>query len=241
MINEKGFTLKSVVFFIVFLIIILIVVFAIQNRRNYNSSLEIVTSFYNQYFQGNINHNYLSKDFQRRLENNELSNNEIFLCMDHNNLEIIETIHHNNYFTMKTNMPNHKFEVYFINENGWKIDAIACINKNETLINKDSVVVNTEEEIKIEETAETSSFTDKELLILERVKKDLSLRLNKNSSEMNAVSIESVLFSDSSLGTSKPGEVYSQVLTSGYIVVISIENILYQYHLDENRMFLISN
>jgi len=56
---------------------------------------------------------------------------------------------------------------------------------------------------------------------------------------IDLVIAEAVIFSDSSLGVSAPGEVYSQKLTPGYFIILSVYGNEYQYHADETRAIFI--
>ena len=51
-------------------------------------------------------------------------------------------------------------------------------------------------------------------------------------SEITVVSTEAVTWPDSSLGCPKPGMMYLQVLTPGYIVMLALDGVNYEYHTD---------
>lgn len=48
--------------------------------------------------------------------------------------------------------------------------------------------------------------------------------------DISTVSIESVNWPDTSLGCPKPGEVYAQIITPGYRIVLKINDKTYTYH-----------
>ena len=110
----------------------------------------------------------------------------------------------------------------------WKIARIECLSvdlEEETVIIKD------------EENVEEIQVID--IPLASRVKKDLSVRLNVDILNIDLVIAEAVIFSDSSLGVSAPGEVYSQKLTPGYFIILLVDGNEYQYHADETRAIFI--
>jgi hypothetical protein len=61
---------------------------------------------------------------------------------------------------------------------------------------------------------------------------DLSLQLNIPSEQIRVISVEQVTWPDSSLGCSKPGVAYIQVLTPGYLIQLDANGKIYVYHTD---------
>ena len=53
------------------------------------------------------------------------------------------------------------------------------------------------------------------------------------------VSVETVQWSDASLGCPKPGMVYAQVITPGFLVVLEAMGEEYEYHTDEGRFVVL--
>ena len=53
------------------------------------------------------------------------------------------------------------------------------------------------------------------------------------------VSVEAVQWSDASLGCPKPGMVYAQVITPGFLVVLEAMGDEYEYHTDEGRFVVL--
>lgn len=247
-INEKGFTLKFVLIFIAIFIVMILIAFTLLKNKN-DAEATVINDFYQELLNGGVEFDkYLSNEFIRRISQGEVSHNEIFLCTSDfkENFELKEIKKRDNYFSVITNIPNTDIEVYTIKEDDkWKIDVIACIINGGNEIAETDELKETHNEAVVEEEIAVEkkeiSYSEKFKVPVERAKKDLSLRTGINGSEILVVDVQAVVFSDSSLGTSKPGESYSQVLTPGYVVVLSINNVIYQYHLDESMLILINS
>ncbi len=63
-----------------------------------------------------------------------------------------------------------------------------------------------------------------------RAEKDLSQRLGVAPSDITATSVVPHTWPDASLGLPRPGEVYAQVVTQGYIVTLDHGGQVYVYH-----------
>ena len=63
---------------------------------------------------------------------------------------------------------------------------------------------------------------------------DLSTRLSISENMIAIESADPVEWSDASLGCPQPGSVYSQVITSGYKVVLSYQGTKYNYNSDSS-------
>jgi hypothetical protein len=74
--------------------------------------------------------------------------------------------------------------------------------------------------------------------MLTRMGQDLAQRLGTPTSVFQVLSIQSVVWDDSSLGCPQPGNSYLQAQTPGVRVVFSYENKTYQYHGAESGNFL---
>ncbi len=70
-------------------------------------------------------------------------------------------------------------------------------------------------------------------------KKDLAFKLGVNTDKINITSCQRHFFSDYTLGTSGPGEVYPQEETEGYIILLNFDNQQYRYHGNYNNLFYI--
>jgi hypothetical protein len=51
--------------------------------------------------------------------------------------------------------------------------------------------------------------------------------------EVTVVSYEPTEWPDTSLGCPKDGEVYAQVITPGYLVILSVDGVEMEYHTDD--------
>lgn len=65
---------------------------------------------------------------------------------------------------------------------------------------------------------------------------NLSGRLDVPVEEIATSSIEAVRWPDASLGCPQPGMMYAQVVTPGYIVILSADGATYVYHTDESKV-----
>ncbi len=66
--------------------------------------------------------------------------------------------------------------------------------------------------------------------VVTKVKNDLTTKINVNYNDIKLIEFKETTFSDHTLGTSSPGQVVNQVLTKGYIIVLSANNRNYIYH-----------
>ncbi len=70
-------------------------------------------------------------------------------------------------------------------------------------------------------------------------KRNLASLLEVNTNEIKIISCEKNVFSDYTLGTSGPGEVYPQQETEGYIIILQFNDQEYRYHGNENTLIFI--
>ena len=75
--------------------------------------------------------------------------------------------------------------------------------------------------------------------ILDRIREDLVRRIGADPAAIEILRTEATVFSDGSLGCAKPGEVYIQVLTPGYHVVLGHEGRTYDYRATETGHFVL--
>jgi len=66
--------------------------------------------------------------------------------------------------------------------------------------------------------------------LIEKAKGNLAQRLSISETEITLVKATDVIWSDSSLGCPQKGMVYADVLTSGYLIILSTNNMEYEYH-----------
>ncbi|HLU52332.1 MAG TPA: hypothetical protein VK011_01945 [Acidimicrobiia bacterium] len=70
--------------------------------------------------------------------------------------------------------------------------------------------------------------------VVEAAITDLAGRLGVGPGEIEVVSVETVTWSDGSLGCPEPGKMYTQALVDGHRVVLSHEGTDYDYHAGED-------
>ena len=64
---------------------------------------------------------------------------------------------------------------------------------------------------------------------------DLAERLNIEAASITAVSTNSVVWPDTSVGCPQPGMVYTQVTVDGALIVLSAGGMTYRYHSGGSR------
>jgi hypothetical protein len=67
---------------------------------------------------------------------------------------------------------------------------------------------------------------------------DLAQRLGVAAADISVVSVTARDFSDTSLGVPQPGQVYAQVITPGYVLVLAVHGQEYTYHGSGARIVL---
>jgi hypothetical protein len=70
--------------------------------------------------------------------------------------------------------------------------------------------------------------------LIEMAKKDLAQRLSISVGEISLVEAKPVVWPDSSLGCPQPGMMYAEVLTPGFLIVLSANDQEYEYHAGKN-------
>ncbi len=121
--------------------------------------------------------------------------------------------------------------------------------EDETIDNDISEIENEEEKEDENEIIDEEDKKEEENKIVEDVdcgdanylavkaKKDLSEMLDINIDEIRIESCQEHIFSDHTLGTSGPGEVYPQEETKGYIIYLNFNEQVYRYHGSGNTLF----
>jgi hypothetical protein len=71
------------------------------------------------------------------------------------------------------------------------------------------------------------------------VLQDASVRLGVPVDELQVTSLESWEWPDASLGCPKEGEFYAQVITPGYLIVVSGAGQQLEYHTDTEGRFVL--
>jgi|SRR3989338_952922 len=67
---------------------------------------------------------------------------------------------------------------------------------------------------------------------------DLAIQSGIKELDISTVSVESVNWSDSSLGCPMPGTAYAQVITPGYKIILKINDKIYTYHASSTNVVL---
>jgi len=75
--------------------------------------------------------------------------------------------------------------------------------------------------------------------VVELAMDDLVQKTGVALKEVRLVSVEAVQWSDASLGCPKPGMVYAQVITPGFLVVLEAMGDEYEYHTDQGRFVVL--
>lgn len=68
-------------------------------------------------------------------------------------------------------------------------------------------------------------------------KADLASRLEVDAEDIAVVSVEAKEWSDASLGCPEEGEMYAQVLTPGYQIILEVDGTRYDYRADQGGSF----
>ncbi|MGD8402485.1 MAG: hypothetical protein PVJ21_02415 [Anaerolineales bacterium] len=66
--------------------------------------------------------------------------------------------------------------------------------------------------------------------LIDKAKEELSQRLSIELTEISLTKAEEVVWSNASLGCPQPGMVYAEVLTPGYLILLEVNNMVYEYH-----------
>lgn len=78
--------------------------------------------------------------------------------------------------------------------------------------------------------------------LVEKAKEDLAGRLSVPASQIDVLEARDVVWPDSSLGCPKPGMLYMQALTPGYLIRLRADGQDYEYHAGRSRsVFLCIN
>ncbi len=74
--------------------------------------------------------------------------------------------------------------------------------------------------------------------IVAMARADMVKRFNFQEGAISVVKVEEREWPDSSLGCPQPGMMYSQVVTPGYLIVLSADGKQYEYHAGRNNVVL---
>jgi len=79
-------------------------------------------------------------------------------------------------------------------------------------------------------TGPAASLPDGSEAALEAAISDLAARLNVGRNAIQVVGVEKRMWSDASLGCPRPGMMYAQVITPGFLIRLSAQGRVYTYH-----------
>ncbi len=244
---NKGFALKSFLIIVGLLLVGVLIVFYFQKNDKELSNIEAVTGLYLQYIEERNIEGFEYLMTEEMSSNMQSAGTDSILCLssvsDYVSLEEVR---------LKNSDPSRleviisdlewPIEIALKEEDGeWKIESIFCPSvriDNELEISITETDNNFNEEIIIN-TEEIDSHPDEEITPVLISKENLALRLGIDISEIRLRGIEQVLFSDSTLGTSKPGEVVYQEMTPGYIIILGARGVDYRYHANNDVTFFI--
>lgn len=71
--------------------------------------------------------------------------------------------------------------------------------------------------------------------VVRLAKQDIAARQGIAEANITVIAIEQVEWNDSSLGCPKPGQMYLQVITPGYRIMLKAGGFLYEYHSDRGK------
>lgn len=75
-------------------------------------------------------------------------------------------------------------------------------------------------------TSDTSGMEN----LIDMTKKDLAQRLSVSVGDISLIEAKAVVWPNASLGCPQPGMFYAEVLTPGYLILLSFGGIEYEYH-----------
>ena len=76
--------------------------------------------------------------------------------------------------------------------------------------------------------------------VVELAKKNLSEKLKIPATSIQVIKVIPVEWPDSSMGHPEPGKVYMPVITPGYVIILLVDNTLYEYHSDYEHVVAIN-
>lgn len=77
--------------------------------------------------------------------------------------------------------------------------------------------------------------------LVQAAKQDLAARLKLQTTDMTVKSVAAVDWPTSALGCPQPGQMYLQVITPGYRIVLTAQGRDYSYHTDRTRVMYCAN
>ncbi len=226
--DNKGFASRLFLVVAVLLMAVVLTVFLVRGR---GAETTAVAEFYNRYLRdGEINEEIMTEELLTLVRERGASS---FLCVevipDGIIIERIEK--EEGAFRVYASHLNNPIRV-IVDDKG-KMASIEC-----PLLEIEEVAeqVPLTEEITEDEGGPANPFDIPQVL---RAKNDLAFRLGIDSSQIKLKSVEAVIFSDSTLGMSAPGEIYNQKITPGYLIILSVNQKNYRYHADGTKTIFV--
>ena len=68
---------------------------------------------------------------------------------------------------------------------------------------------------------------------------DLTASQNVDQAAISVIQAEATVWNDGALGCPQPGEVYTQAIVNGYLIVLAVDGRTYNYHAAENGYFVL--
>jgi hypothetical protein len=107
-------------------------------------------------------------------------------------------------------------------------------NGNEKIINHNEEITDHQKIEKVEVDCGKADY------LALKVKQDLSSRLGVSINQIKTIGCLESYFSDYTLGTSGPGEIYPQELTFGYIITLLFNEQEYRYHVNDETLLFVN-
>ena len=223
----KGFALKSFILIVGILLALVLLILTFSNKEEVLDDVSLVEKFYDQYINNQlVDNSLITKEFEAQLEGQDISTVLCSFPFDDVSIERIES-KDDIVFVYLLDIED-PIKVYTAKEDGeLKINNIVCTISFE----EEDIIEEVKDEV-VEDEVEENSITipDSAKSLVDLAKNDLAIRLNIDISHVTVSELEDVDFSDTSLGMSKPGEAYNQVITPGYIIILETNNKYYRYH-----------
>jgi hypothetical protein len=87
-------------------------------------------------------------------------------------------------------------------------------------------------------SAEPGREVDIEARLADQAKADLAQKLDIPVTQIEVIQVEAVDWPDASLGCPQPGQMYAQVITPGYQIILSVQGKEYDYRTNLSDVFL---
>lgn len=89
------------------------------------------------------------------------------------------------------------------------------------------------------EENQLDNITQESSGVVDLAKNDLAKRLNIPEINIQVSQIIPTEWPDASLGYAQPGMRYAQVITPGFVIILSVDDSIYEYHSDYKRVVLL--